>query len=294
MTLRSNEYLIKCISHLRILTIKHIQYFIENGFGGDIEPYQGNIESTNITRDCLTLIKHGFMDRTTCAQSYIFKKGEIELDKHETLVYHYFLTPKGFKYYYNESVVIHKTSFIRPENSAIYTAINAAFLPFIDRLNFTFDGLRYDRGPFISHENHAEITLQYIKLVPKFQILYSYTKIGIRFLTRTEITPGYIRFLIEKMLSKTKEFDWMIFLIKDPHYKINLSFLKDYNKIKIYQRLHYTMATSPKNLSNNPEIAAKHLKVDAPPYEGGCPFSVLSVQECFDNLGKGIIDESKV
>ena len=294
MTMRSDEYIIKCIAHLRILNIKNLIYFEENGLGSDTEPYRKKVEASNITADCTKLVKYGYLDRETCPQSYLFKKGQIELEKNETDVYHYFLTPKGVKYYTNESIVLQKISYIRSVNCPIYTAINAAFLQFIDRLNFTFDCVRHNRGPFVIHENHAQISLQYIKLIPKFQILYMNTKIGIRFLTRTEITPGYIRFLIEKMLSRTKEFDWMIFLIKDPHYKINLSFLKEYNKIKIYQRLRYTNATSPKNLSNNPEIAAKHLLVETPPYEGGCPFSLLSVQECFDNLSKGIIDEFKV
>lgn len=294
MSYSADEFIIRCIANLRILMIRNICYFEEHGFGEDIEPYKKIVDASLVTRQCNKLIKYGYLESENLSQSYIFNKEKIVEDPNSSSVNHYYITQKGIDYFINCSVIANRVSGFRSINSPIYTAINAAFLPFIDRLVYTFDGVRYNRGPICIHENHAEISLQYIKLTHQFQILYKKTKIGIRFLTKSEISDGYIKFLVRKLLAKSNEFDWMIFIIKEKHYRIHLPFLKEYNRDKIYQRLHYTKETNPLNLSSNNDISTKHLLIKSPLYEGGCPVSILSVEECFSNLKKGIIDEFKV
>lgn len=290
--LETNDHILKCISLCRVLNLQNLMYFQENGIPQDYEEFSQQTNNSNLSRNLRTLVKRDFLVSCDYPSKVKFSNDQFTIDDTSTNVTHYYLSKKGIAYAKEMGFLKTLPYSFREENILLYSFLNGSLLNHIKSFLYVFDAPKHVKGPIDLHEVHGHLHLPMFKMTSQLGCWYRTMNVAVKFLSKSELNTKYIRFLMRHVFEKNKKYDWILLLSKDaPDLRIE-AFQLEHNQLKISQRYAYLHKADRDKI----KLVETPTQYVAPkqPYQGGAPFSLLSLQQIRTNLEERLIDDFKI
>lgn len=312
----TNEFILRVLANLRLLSSDNIYYFIESGYG--------DYSTKKITKDALRVVLNRLEKNDKLVEFYsmnsLFKYGtnngvafsDVPLEGQKRKIYmlsspsiskngkDMINSRSGARYAdlmnYSES----KLSSVMSFNYPIYAYLNTAFLPKIDCLNYVFDAGLLKKGLFKAHQIHALASFWMPTISEEVGPTFQNMRIAIKYIPRSEIKLVYLNFLRKHLFNRSKNYDWVFFVFSDKlrGYKKEVvkKFVELTSKENVYyfkKRIKYNDHPELNNLKKNliPKNLLSSSIEDKEPYTGGCPISLIHYEDLFNKLKSGHLSD---